>query len=283
VIRVDGATGLYAVIGHPVAHSWSPAMQNAAFAAAGLNAVFVALDVLPENLSRALDGLHAARVRGLNITLPHKEPAARACEALTPEARRAGGVNTLRWEPGGWSGHATDGVGFRAWVAERGIAVAGARVLLLGAGGAARALAPVVASLGPATLCVASRSGGRAQGIVAELRLAGVSGIELQARPLEDGPSTRGVGPFDLMVRAISADDVSRGESAWWGALVPAAPVLDLNYAERAAVTRARAAREGRVFEDGLGLLLHQGASSFEFWTGRPAPIPAMRAALEGG
>lgn len=281
--RVHGATGLYAVIGHPVAHSLSPAMQNAAFAAAGVDAVYVALDVFPESLPPALDGLHAAGVRGLNITVPHKEAAARACAALTPEARRAGGVNTLRWEADGWSGHATDGEGFRAWIEELGIGLSGGRVLLLGAGGAARALAPVIASLGPAGLCVASRSGGRAQGIIAELRLAGVAGPALQARPLDETPRERSIGPFDLMVRALSAESVGRGESAWWGALEPGAPVLDLNYADRAAATRERAAREGRRFEDGLGLLLQQGARSFEFWTGRPAPIGAMRSGLGGG
>ena len=280
MIRVDGVTELYAVIGHPVAHSRSPAMQNAAFAATGMNAVYVALDVLPEHLSRALDGLHAAGLRGLNVTLPHKEGASRACAALTSEARRAGGANTLRWEPDGWSGHATDGLGFRAWIAERGIALAGARVLLIGAGGAARAIAPVIAAHAPAALCVVSRSGGRAQGLIAELRLAGVSGIAFQARPLDEPPSTRGMGPFDLLVRAISPGGVVREESVWWGALAPGAPVLDLNYAERAEATRARAEREGRSFEDGLGLLLQQGACSFEFWTGRPAPLQAMRAAV---
>lgn len=282
MIRVDGTTELYAVIGHPVAHSRSPAMQNAAFAAAGMNALYVALDVRPEDLSRALDGLHAAGVRGLNATLPHKEAAARACAVLSPEARRAGGSNTLRWEREGWSGHATDGLGFRAWIAERGIALAGARVLLLGAGGAARAIAPVVAGLGAAALCVVSRSGGHAQGIVAELRLAGTSGIALQARPLDEPPAARGVGPFDLLVRAISAEGVGHEEAAWWAGLAPGAPVLDLNYAERADATRSRAAREGRSFADGLGLLLHQGAFSFEFWTGRPAPLHAMRGALGG-
>jgi len=280
MLRVNGATRLYAVIGHPVAHSRSPAMFHAAFAAAGLNAVYVALDVHPDRLSRALDGLHAAGASGLNVTIPHKEAAARACAELTPEARRAGGVNTLRWEAEGWSGHATDGAGFRAWVEERGLPIRGARVLLAGAGGAARAVAPEIAGLGASALCVVSRSGGHAQRIVADLRLRGTADIALQARPLDEAPSSRGVGPFDLLVRALGVETVDTGEAAWWSALVPGAPVLDLNYAERARETRARAGREGRRFEDGLGMLLHQGLLSFEFWTGTPAPAEWMRAAL---
>jgi len=280
VIRVDGSTRVYAVIGHPVAHSLSPRMQNAAFEAAGRDAVYVAFDVSPADLAAALEGLHRAGVAGLNVTLPHKEAAARSCAALTEEARGAGAANTLLREGEGWRGHATDGQGFKAWVSELGLPIAGARVLLLGAGGAAASIAPVLAALGAGAVCGGCPNGGRAQALVARLRLAGVTGIDLSARPVGDGGAVKRRAPFDLLVRAVSSETPDAAEAAWWGALGAGAPVLDLNYAERAAPTRERAVRSGHRFEDGLGLLLHQGVLSYEFWTGERAPIEAMRRAL---
>ncbi len=280
MIRVDGATRVFAVVGHPVVHSRSPEMQNAALHASGVNGVYVALDVAPDRLAPALEGLHAAGVAGLNITLPHKEAAARLCARLTPEAERASAANTLRRDPEGWLGHATDGLGFRRWIAECGIAVAGRRVLLLGSGGATRSLAPEIEALGAAALAVVSRNGGHAQALIARLRLAGAGGAALAARSLEDERAARGSEPFDLLVRALSSEAVGAPEALWWGALAPGGVVLDLNYGERAGASRERALRGGRRFEDGLGLLLHQGAASFEFWTGARAPIEAMRKAL---
>jgi shikimate dehydrogenase len=255
-------------------------MQNAAFEAAGRDAVYVAFDVTPEDLAPALDGLRRGGVVGLNVTLPHKEAAARACATLTEAARHAGAANTLRREAGGWHGHATDGEGFRAWVSELAVRVGGARVLLLGAGGAASSIAPELAVLGASRLCVVSRNGGRAQGVVARLRLSGVAGMDLSARPIADSAAAKREAPFDLLVRASSAEKVDAAEAAWWAALAAAAPVLDLNYGDRARATRERAEAGGHPFEDGSGLLLHQGACSYEFWTGERAPIEAMRRAL---
>jgi shikimate dehydrogenase len=280
VIRVAGSTRVFAVIGHPVTHSLSPRMQNAAFEEAGRDAVYVPLEVKPEDLERVLDGLHRAGVEGLNVTLPHKEAAARICVTRTEEARVAGAANTLRRAPDGWHGHATDGAGFRAWVAELGLTIEEARVLLLGSGGAAASIAPELTGLGARRLTVVDRSGGRAQALVARLRLSGVSGVELSARAVEDAGAARREAPFDLLVRAISEEAVTPAEGAWWAALAPSAPTLDLNYGDRARATRERAKRDGRRFEDGLGLLLHQGARSYEFWTAERAPVEAMRRAL---
>src|SRR5262249_46660543 len=135
-------TTVYAVLGHPVEHSLSPPMQNAAFRGTGRDALYVALDVLPERLSDTLRILHAAGVMGLNLTAPLKEAAWPHLAGATEEAERVRAVNTLRWEAGGWMGDATDGAGFGDWMAALRIRVEGARVLLLGAGGAARSIAP---------------------------------------------------------------------------------------------------------------------------------------------
>jgi shikimate dehydrogenase len=261
-------------------------MQSAAFRAAGIDARYDAIDVTPDRLEETLAGLHAEGAAGLNLTLPLKEAAWALASTRTAEAERAGAVNTLRREDRGWAGHATDGPGFAAWIEELGIALQGARVLLLGAGGAARSVAPVVLDARPHVLAIASRTAARARALAERLEPAR-GDVALVAGGLDSDP--RGgaraggdptSGPFDLAIRALSAEEVGEGEAHLWRALRPDAPLLDLNYGARAAGVKARCRAEGRRFEDGAGLLLHQGALSFEFWTGRPAPVQVMREAL---
>lgn len=251
-------------------------MQNAAFRAAGIDARYDAIEVPLDRLDRVLAELHAEGVLGLNLTLPLKERGYEIATTRTPEAERARAVNTLRREATGWAGHATDGLGFAAWIGELGLELEGARVLLLGAGGAASSVAPVLLDLGPAAVAIASRTQSRAWSLAERLSRS----VAVVAGGLEDEAEIARAGPFDALIRALTAEDVSEVEAKLWRSLEPRAPVLDLNYAERAARVRARCEKEGRPFEDGLGLLLHQGAVSFEFWTGRKAPLEAMREAL---
>jgi len=272
--RVDGKTQVYAVLGDPVHHSRSPEIQNAAFRAAAMNAVYVALEVPAPGLRQALDGLHAARVVGLNLTAPHKEAAFALARERTPEAEEARTVNTLRRETYGWSGHATDGIGFRAWAAEAGIEARGRRVLVLGAGGAANAIVPKVLTLGPESVQVVSRSAEHAQSL--SRRAAERKALaRITSAALEDTATA-----WDLLIRAVSVESISADEDRWWRAHAPRAEVLDLNYGPRAAESRARARTEGLRYEDGSALLIHQGAASFEFWTAKTASLDAMREAL---
>jgi shikimate dehydrogenase len=255
-------------------------MQNAAFRAADIHARYEALEVPLERLDDALARLHREGVAGLNLTLPLKERGWTLVSTRTPEAERARAVNTLRREETGWVGHATDGLGFGAWIRELGVTIAGARVLLLGAGGAAASIAPVVLDQGPEALAIVSRTRERARGLAD--RLVGEAGVSVSAGGFDSDPTEiERAGPFNVLVRALTAEDVAESEARIWRALEPRAPVLDLNYAERAERVRARCEKESHPFEDGLGLLLHQGALSFEFWTGRSAPIEAMREALQ--
>jgi shikimate dehydrogenase len=258
-------------------------MQNAAFAAAGIDAAYVAIDVPPERFARALAELHEAGAGGLNVTLPHKEAAFRLLERATPEAREAGAANTLRRTDGGWEGHATDGLGLLAWLDEMGLEPRGASVLLIGAGGAARSVAAAVLARGAAALGIVNRDGARARALAAEiggLRPGATSrGAALAGAPA--GPGGARGARWAILIRAVSAEAVGAEEERWWDALAPGAPAIDLNYGARAAGSRAVAEGRGLRFHDGLGLLLHQGALSFEFWTGRPAPREAMRLALE--
>ena len=277
---IDASTRLFAVVGHPVAHSLSPRMQNAAFRASGRNAAYVALDVPPPRLAEALAGLHAAGFAGLNVTLPHKEEALRLAREATPAARAAGAANTLRRTEGGWEAEATDGAGFVAWIRALGFGPEGLRALVLGAGGAARAVAAALAARGAASIRVVNRTGERAEAVAAAARRVAAAGVRVESaawsRPAAEPDAER----FDVMVRALSAEAVSEEERRWWDAVRQEGRVLDLNYGARAHGARAEAARRGLRFEDGVPLLVEQGALSYEFWTGDPAPRDVMRAAV---
>jgi shikimate dehydrogenase len=275
LIRVDGTTQVYAVLGEPVDHSRSPQIQNAAFQAAGMNAVYVPLAVHAPGLKQALEGLHASRVLGLNLTSPHKEAAFELVSERTPDAVEAGCVNTLRWEPEGWRGHATDGAGFLAWVEEAKIDPSGRSVLVVGAGGAARAIVPKLLDLSPDTIRVVSRTAEHALSLVRRAEQSpGRTRLHAAALGGEGGFS------WDLLVRAVSVGPISAEEDRWWRGHSPHAAVLDLNYGVRSAAARAHAEALGIRYEDGGALLIHQGAGSFEFWTGKRASIAAMREAM---
>ena len=276
----NAGTQRFAVLGFPARHSLSPRMHRAAFHALGMSATYEALEIPPENLERELERLHRDGYVGLNLTTPLKERAVPLVGRRTEEAEVAGAVNTLRADPAGWTGHATDGPGFEGWTREAAVEVAGARVLLVGAGGAARCIVPALVGLGPASVDVVSRTGDRARDLAERVRALSDGAIPSRAAALEDAPPAE---RWDLLVRLLAVSEVGVAEARWWKGLDRAAVVLEANYEERAGGARAQASAGGFRFEDGLGLLLHQGAHSFVFWTGREAPLEARREALAAG
>jgi shikimate dehydrogenase len=267
----------FAVLGYPARHSLSPRMHEAAFRALGMSATYEAIEVPPERLERELKRLHEEGYAGLNVTTPHKERVLALVAGTTPEARAAGAVNTLRRDRDGWMGHATDGLGFVAWAREWGVEARGARVLLVGAGGAARSIAPNLVGLACASVSVVSRSGAHARDLAARFEALAPGAIPVRAFALGDDPPGE---TWDLLIRLLSTAQVGTEEARWWRRLGAGAVVLEGNYEERAAEARALAAARGLRFADGLGLLLHQGALSFEFWLGVEAPVDAMRNAI---
>lgn len=278
---IGAATRRYAVLGHPVAHSLSPRMQNAAFRAAGHDAVYGALDVPPARLAETLARLHAEGYAGLNVTLPHKEETLRLAHSATDAARAAGAANTLRRSALGWEAEATDGTGFIAWLASLGVSPSGSRALLLGAGGAARSVALALAQGGAAAVRIVNRSPDRAAAVVQAARAGAPTGATVESAPWGGAPAGEHAVPrFDYLVRALSVEAVSEEERRWWRRVAPRGLALDLNYGERARLAREEASRMGLRYEEGLALLVEQGALSYEFWTGERAPRNAMREAL---
>jgi shikimate dehydrogenase len=265
--RLSGTTTLVGLLRHPLRDSLSPRMQNAAFEAAGLDWAFVALGVEPARLEAAVAGLVALGFAGGNVTIPHKTGVLAYCDELDSVAERAGSVNTLVIRDGRVLGSSTDGLAVTDAVEAQ-----GARVLVLGAGGAAQAVATALVDAGCASLRVAARSPERGHALAARLR-----GLAPDREVAADDAWPPAAGDADLVLNATPVrDDPLVG-------LERVRQVVDLAYnpdgAETALVAAAHAAGCERVV-DGLDILVGQGAASFERWTGMPARVEAMRAAV---
>ena len=263
------------LIGDPVAHSLSPAMQNAAFAALGLPHRYELLRTEEGDLPATIARLRGEDVLGANVTIPHKERVARLLDATEEEALRIGAVNTIFKRAGALRGDNTDGIGFAAALAERGLEVAGRRVLVLGAGGAARACVGQLLRAG-ASVAIANRTPSRAQALRAAMRDLPATGGALSVAAW---PGPDALARYDVLVNATALG--MRGEDVLPGVpLREGLAVVDVVAiaAETPLIAHARAL--GRVAVDGLLMLLHQGAQAFRLWTGVDAPLAAMRAAL---
>jgi len=270
---------LFGVLGDPVDHSLSPAMQNAAFAAAGLPHVYLRYRVSPQALAAALDEARALGMGGLNLTIPLKEVALGLVDRLTDEAQRIGAVNTIVFERRGdrLVGDNTDGRGFLASLRGR-ARLRGQTAVIIGAGGSARAVGTALAGSGCARVVVANRTPARGERLAS--RLADLGGAPIASVPL----ASRGLR--DLLADAALVVNTTPAGLA--GATLPIDPrvtprhclFVDLVYGVRPSRFLARAARARRRTLDGSLMLLHQGALAFEAWTGRSAPRPAMARAL---
>lgn len=280
-MKIGSKTKFFAVLGHPIGHTFSPAMHNAAFAALQLDALYGAFDVAPESLMGVLPAMQAMGLGGVNLTVPLKEVAFRGLAHLDASARRLGAVNTIEFTAAGIVGHNTDGYGFlRAHAEAFGGSPQGARVFVLGAGGAGRAVALMCGEAGALSVTLGDVDLDRCQRVAAEIRGA-FPGCAVQV--VADAAGWPGaVRAADLVVQATPV-----GMKAGDTALLPpdafraGQRLLDLIYWFPTTVHMAVAQAGGATVANGLGMLLHQGARAFEIWTRQAAPVAAMRAALE--
>ena len=270
----------YAVIGHPIAHSRSPRIHAAFAAAAGQRLAYDRIDAAPEAFEGIVRDFFDDGGCGLNVTLPHKESAARLADRLTGRARLAGAVNTLARQPDGTLlGDNTDGAGLMADLARLGIAVRGARVLVLGAGGATRGILGPMLEAQPATLVVANRTAARATALTAEF--AAVRGTVLGCG-YDALAAQTAAGPFDLVIHATSLGLQGEAPSLPHGIVGPGSVAYDLGYGagDTPFVRWARAQGVIRA-EQGLGMLIEQAAESFLLWRGvRPDTAALHRTEL---
>jgi shikimate dehydrogenase len=278
---IGGATTLVGLIGWPVAHSVSPAMHNASFARLGLDWRYVPLPVEAGRVGDAVRGLRALGLRGANVTVPHKQAVIPYLDRLGPAAATIGAVNTITVEhDGALTGDNTDAHGFAADLRAHGVEPAGRRVLVLGAGGAARAVVYGLAEAGAAQITVLNRTPERAAELVADLQPAyPTCALGSGARP---GDLSAHAAEAQLIVNCTSLGMSPVIDASPWEDGVPLAPgqvVYDLVYNPPHTRFMAQAAAAGAQAIGGLGMLIWQGALAFERWTGLHAPVDAMRAA----
>ena len=276
----DFAAELVACLGQPVRENPTGVMQEAAFAALGLNWRYLTVEVPPAKLGDAITGVRALGMRGLNLTIPHKVAILQYLDRIAPDAALIGAVNTVRREGDELIGENTDGKGFlRGLRADAGVEPRGKRVVVLGAGGAARAIVTELALAGAADVLVVNRSPERGQQMVADLARKTSAPIRFE----EWRAPYRVPRAADLLVNATSVGLYPD---------VDAMPPVDLSdAAERLLVSDAvpnppetallkMARRRGLPVLDGLAMLVHQGAIGFRMWTGVEAPEAVMKEAL---
>lgn len=281
---IDGNTQLIGLIGHPVGHSFSPAMHNAAAAALGLNIAYVPLPVRPEQLPDALRGLAALGFRGINVTVPHKEAVMSHLNAVFPATRTIGAVNTVVIGDGHLTGFNTDWSGFLSDLESHRLALYGRDCLVLGAGGAARAVVYALLRRGSRVTALARRPE-QVQRLATELGRAFPGAAAVTVGSLDDAPRVAAHldEPILINTTPLGMTGEHIGLSPWPddAPFPPGSFIYDLVYNPRETrfMTQARAA--GRRAANGLGMLVAQAAEAFEVLTGhRPDPA-VMRRAVE--
>lgn len=261
-------TRVAAVIGWPIAHSRSPAMHDAAFAACGIDARMEAIAVQPDDLSAEITRLRALPILGASVTVPHKVAIAALCDELSGPARELGAVNCLQIAGARMIGHNTDTLGFRDALAESGLDLRGKRAVILGAGGSARAIEHALRT-GGAVVDVAARTP------------ASVAWI--RARPWSELPQIFATAALVVDCTPTGLDQKTDAEftaQLSLAALPASATVATLVYGRRTQLLEAAASRGHRTL-DGRLMLIHQAAHAFALWTGRPAPIDIMTRAFD--
>ncbi|MEO0491793.1 MAG: shikimate dehydrogenase [Actinomycetota bacterium] len=269
MIPITGATVTVGVIGDPVRHSLSPTLHNAAFAALGVDARSLAFPVADGDAAAAVEAMRTLGIRGLSVTMPHKDVVLRAAERCSPQADALGAANCLVNDDGVVTAHNTDGDGLvRSLRVESGVDPAGARIVVLGAGGAARSVIEALGRAGAADIVVVNRTEARAR-VAAEL-----------ASPVGRVGSVDAIANADIVVNATSVGMDAATLPSPADLFVDAHTVVDLIYRPLSTPWLDAARAVGAAGVNGVGMLLHQAAIQIEHWVGQDAPIDAMRASV---
>ncbi len=282
-MHISAKTNVFAVLGHPIGHTLSPVMHNASIHALGLDALYLAFDMPPAHLMDALRSMGKLGFKGVNLTVPLKEVAFRGVDDIAESARLTGSVNTVEFLPNDkLCGHSTDGDGFLLAIQDAFAAhPKDMRIFMLGCGGAGRAVAITCAVAGAKEIVLADVDADRMHALDRELASLSAKTVVKQAGTTPSAwPET--VRHTDLVVQAspvgMNPDDPSPLPPE---AFRPQQIVFDMIYMYPETAVMHAAAPSGARTANGLGMLLHQGARSFEIWTGQKPDIAAMRKALE--
>jgi shikimate dehydrogenase len=283
-VQITGTTKLLGVMGNPVAHSLSPLMHNAALASLSLDYCYLALEIRPELLPQAVVGLKALGCQGFNVTIPYKEQIVASLDEVDDEALIIGAVNTVVNREGKLVGYNTDGRGFlRSLAEEWDLRLRGEQVVVLGAGGAARAIVAGLASAGASKITIANRNVER--GLLLKADLEQHYPCKIAVVDLSEGKLDKELAASLLVVQTTpvgmyphAGDTPIIEPSRLW----KDSYVYDIIFNPPETRFLLGAREQGCRTANGLGMLLHQGALSFEYWTGIEAPVKLMRQALLG-
>lgn len=281
-MTITGTTKVVCIFGDPVSHSLSPAMHNAAFEALGLNMAYVPFHVPadpPGGLKRAVSAIRALSIHGLNITIPHKERVTGYLDEVDGHAQAVGAVNTVVNRAGRLVGYNTDGEGYlQGLKLDTGFTPGGRKVVIIGAGGAARSILYSVLLKRPKEVVLVNRTRARAASLAKEFERK--LGIKISTSQLDGEALCECAGGAHLVVNTTSIGLNGRGELDFPVELLPSGAVVsDIVYSPLETAFLKRAGRRGLKTHDGLSMLVHQGAIGFKLWTGRKAPVNVMRAA----
>lgn len=276
---VTGAAKVCAIIGDPVAHSLSPPMHNAAFRSLAMDLVYVPFRVRRGGLSGAIQGIRALGILGVNVTMPHKTSVMRYLDMIDGTARTIGAVNTIVRTSDGLRGYNTDGKAALEVLQGLGGSLSGRRALILGAGGAARAVLYYISKT-VESIAILNRT--RSKGSRLATQIAKWSGAKCRSYGLKRANLRKEASQADLLINTLPVDVFPRfGRTLIEEELiVPDAIVFDLNYNPRSNFL-AKAKLTGAKVTDGLDMLIGQAALSFKLWTGRDAPVEVMREAAD--
>lgn len=266
------------LIGYPLGHSVSPSMQQAALDLCGFRATYRLWETPRDDLPEMVSRLRRPDYLGANVTVPHKEAVLPLVDRLSSEAQSIGAVNTIVNTKGCLEGHNTDAPGFLSALREEAqFDPKDKRVVLLGAGGAARAVSFALAGYGVAEIAILNRTVSRAEELAEELRRKASPDVRILAASIDSLSTFSQLQTCDLLVNATSIGLVE-GETPLPASLIPrGALIYDLIYRPTRLLSEAR--ERGARTLDGLSMLVYQGALAFQLWTGRPAPVEVMREA----
>jgi len=278
-MEISGKTRVCGIIGDPVEHSLSPAMHNAAFQKLKLDFVYVAFRVRKDKLREAIVGAKSLDVRGLNVTMPHKNAVMKHLDEIDPMARSIGAVNTILNDKGKLIGYNTDGIGALKALKENDISLNGKKLLLLGAGGAGKAIA-FHAAQEVQELKILNRTTSKAKDLAKVLRKK--FGKKIDGNTLSATTIKKELADADIVVNATSVgmhpkDDQSPIVPSW---LRLNLCVMDIVYNPIETKLVKDAKSLGAKVVSGVEMLVYQGAASFEIWTNRPAPVKVMKQAI---
>jgi shikimate dehydrogenase len=273
---------LFGLFAHPVHHSLSPIMHNAAFAELGLAHYYQAFDILPEQLETAIQGIRALKIMGVNVSIPHKEHVIPHLDEIDDEALVIGAVNTIVQDSDGrLKGYNTDGAGYvQSLLAETGISLPHSQGLILGAGGAAKGIAVYLLKHGCNQLTVTNRTRGKATDLALQLeRYIQQQGLHGSVNAIDWSEASQESFNYQLIVNTtpigmwphsaqtpISLEGINKNTI-----------VSDIVYNPLTTQFLMEAAQQGAITHQGLGMFIYQGALAFQYFTGKQAPVNRMR------